>query len=57
MITEPLMTRKELCKLLQCSVPTLKRMERLGRLHAIRLGNCTVRYAVQDVEKLIEVTA
>jgi excisionase family DNA binding protein len=54
MTTQPLLTRKELCKLLQCSVPTLKRMERLGRLRAIRLGNCTVRYTHADVESLIQ---
>lgn len=54
MTNEPLMTREELCKLLRCSVPTLKRMERLGRLRAIRLGNCTVRYTREDVESLIQ---
>lgn len=57
MTNEPLMTREELCKLLRCSVPTLKRMERLGRLRAIRLGNCTVRYTREDVDHLIEESA
>jgi excisionase family DNA binding protein len=57
MTNEPLMTREELCKLLRCSVPTLKRMERLGRLRAIRLGNCTVRYTREAVEQLLESSA
>ena len=54
--TPPLLTRKDVSRLLQVSARTVERMEQAGNLHPIRLGTGrgVIRYHPNDIEDLIE---
>ncbi len=52
-MTEKFVTRKELADAFTCTVATIRRWEKLGRLKPVRLGASTVRYARTDVEKFL----
>jgi excisionase family DNA binding protein len=49
-----LLTTKEVCEKLKCSVYIVDRMHKLGMLPKIKIGTKTVRYKVEDLDKLIE---
>jgi Helix-turn-helix domain len=54
---DPLFTRQELAERWRQSTETIKRRERAGRLHALKLGR-SVRYRLSDVlafEKAAEI--
>jgi excisionase family DNA binding protein len=52
-MTEKLLSRQELAEHFGCSVATIRRWERVGKLKAVRLGACTVRYRRADVEQFL----
>ena len=49
----PLLSRKDVARLLGCHVETVKRMQRRGQLPAIILNSRFIRYSRSDVEKLL----
>jgi excisionase family DNA binding protein len=50
---EPLMTRKDVCRFLQLSRPTVLRLEAAGKLPVIRLGAGSIRIRRADVEAFV----
>jgi len=54
---EPLLTRKDVMRMLQVSLPTVIRLEAHGKLPALRLGAGSVRYRREDVQKFIAASA
>jgi predicted site-specific integrase-resolvase len=53
--TQPtnLLTRKRAALRLAVCTETIKRLEKRGRLPAVRINSRTVRYRTEDIEKLI----
>jgi len=49
---QPLLTRRDVCRMLQISLPTVLRFEKDGRLHALRVGR-SVRYRKADVDEFV----
>ena len=49
-----LMTRPQVARLFQCSLPTVLRWQRAGKLRAIKLGAGSIRYRRTDVEAFLE---
>lgn len=56
-MTHTLITRKELADAFLCSIATIRRWERAGKLKPIRLGACTVRFNRADVEQFLTAAA
>lgn len=56
MASQVLVTRREAAEILASSISTIVRLENAGALPAVRLrgGMGRVRYALSDVERLIE---
>ena len=52
-ITEELMTRGDVAKLFKVSRLTVIRMEKAGKLPALRIGAGSVRYRKADVEAFL----
>lgn len=50
----PIMTPEQVAELLQCSVPTLRKLVRAGKLREITVGPRTRRYRRADVEAYLE---
>ena len=48
-----LMTRPQVARLFQCSLPTVLRWQRAGKLRAIKLGAGSIRYRRTDVEAFL----
>ncbi len=53
-VTNELMTRKQVAKLLSVSTQSVIRWEIAGKLPVVRLGAASVRYKRSDVEQLIQ---
>jgi len=53
-VTSEFLTRKQVADLFQVSQLTVIRLERAGKLQAMRLGAGSVRYQRSAVEKLIQ---
>ena len=49
-----LMTRSQVARLFQCSIPTILRWQKAGKLHAVKLGAGSIRYSRTDVEAFLE---
>ena len=49
-----LLTRPELADIFKVSLPTIHRWEKLGKLHAVRLGAGSVRYRREEVDAFLE---
>ena len=54
MTDERLLTREEVAELFTCSIPTLHRFEKQGKLHPVRLSGQLVRYKASDVAAFLE---
>lgn len=49
---EKLLTTKEACEVLRCSIPTLHRWKKEGIIPHVRIGT-NIRYLLSDIEKKI----
>jgi excisionase family DNA binding protein len=52
-MTEKFLTRRELADGFACSISTIRRWEKAGKLKALRLGAGTTRYREVDVEQFL----
>jgi excisionase family DNA binding protein len=52
-MTEQLLTRADLAKLFHCSLSTILRFEKQGKLKPVRLGEASIRYRRQDIEQFL----
>ena len=49
-----MITRKQVAELLHCSPGTVRRLERAGKLKSTHITSHTLRFRLEDVEKLLE---
>lgn len=46
-------TRKDVARLLHCSVGTVRRLEKAGKLWPIRISSHMIRFNREDIERLL----
>jgi excisionase family DNA binding protein len=56
-MTEKLLSREEVAELFGLTISTIRRWERAGKLHPLRLGPITVRFRPEDVEAFLQKAA
>ena len=53
-MSSSLLTKKEVCELLQVSTYTIDRLHKLGLLPRVQISSRTIRFRIEDLKKLIE---
>ena len=52
-MTDTLLDRKQVAALLHCSIGTVRRLEKSGTLRPIRISAHLIRFAQEDIKRLL----
>lgn len=56
-MTDKLLTREQVAEIFVCTIPTIRRWEKAGKLHPLKLGATTIRFRPEDVESFLQKAA